>query len=887
MVVNEDYCSLVRGVNSLDLSGDSFPCKLLLDGDSAFPVIVSSSRDVLIAASRYGKGRVVVTAHESYLDRQQLTTFLQNAVTWLMPSPGSVIGVQSYLDLLAQTLSAAGCAVERTSGLKTGLGVLCISGYDDHDAQNIISFVREGGGLLIGAQAWYWSYSHKEENVLHNFPGNKITSVCGIYFTGAYGETAKINVSPEIPRGLVYVPTNFSSDLKHLLLDVSHLNISGEALPSELLLHGSFAFPIGLTDLNQCFLAATYHGKGRVVVGTHETHLSSPQLQTFVLNAISWLAIGKKGPTGVNSSLTQLYQLLQQKNIPSKVTNLVSDIGVYCCDSYSDNEAEAIQQFVAEGGGLLIAGHAWYWSSKNFEREVVSDYPGNKIINKFGISILASTAKQGNYNIRNPDESSKLYNFRMALSQYLNNLQTVDDLKPPLSHWLSIFKQHVCKFMRLPGSPLISSIQQELIEIIQRCEIPNISKQNPVSGGSKEALLASLIHEICDLNMESSVTVLIDGTNPGHNVWRSTGLYLPPRRTATLVFPATMMGKGLQVQVGCQTDDLSNAETLFRAPLVTHKVGVVTERTSVSCVWGGLLYIIVKAKSQLGVFPVKVHGAKRAPTFIHGQTSLSSWKDMIHHSTSPWAELITENIILTVPTDSIRSLEDPNPVLSLWNKIMIAIADLSATPRKYLRPERFVADVQISAGWMHAGYPIMCHLESIGDLTDVQNMQRSGIWGPSHELGHNQQRNEWEIYPNTTEATCNLWSVYVNETVLGIPREKAHGDLNPSIRSHRVNMYQQNGAKLEDWHAWTALETYLQLQEGFGWDPFKKLFAQYQTMTGVPSDNGSKMNLWAELFSQAVQRNLAPFFTAWGWPIDPETSRKLSVLPMWENNPMK
>ncbi|XP_053569198.1 TRPM8 channel-associated factor homolog [Bombina bombina] len=895
MVANEDYRSLVQGVNSLDFSGDNIPCKLLLDGDSAFPVIVTPAKDVLIAASRYGKGRVVVTAHESYLDRQQLTTFLQNVVSWLEPSPGSVIGVQSNLDLLAQTLSAVDCTVERTSGLKPGLGVLCISGYDDHEAQSIISFVREGGGLLIGAQAWNWSYSHKEENVLLKFPGNKITSVSGVYFTSVYGEKGIFNVSPEMPRGPFYMPTDFSSDLKHLLQGVSHLNISGEALPSELLLHGALTFPIGLSGTNQCFLAGAYYGKGRVVVGTHESQLSSPQLQQFILNAISWLDKGRKGQIGVNKSVQNLYKLLQQENVPSKVTNLVADISVYCCDSYSNHEAEAIQKFVAEGGGLFIAGHAWYWSYQNSSREVLSDYPGNKILNKLGISILTSTVKQDNYKALNPDEASKCYIFRKALSQLLIDLKSGADFKPPLSYWLPRFRQDVSRFMRLPGGPLISAIQQKLIHRMQNCEMPNISKQCPVESGSKEALMVCLAYEVSCLSVDSqeldenysSVTVQIDGTNPGHDAWRSTGLYLPPRRTATLLFPATVMGKGLEVQVGCHTDDLSSADKLCRAPVVTRRLCVDCEKMSVSCFWGGLLYIIVKEKKELGMIPVTVYGAEPAPTFIHGQTTLSSWKDMISHSLSPWSELITENIILTVPTDSVRSLEDPEPLLSLWDKCMNAITDLAASSKKFPRPERFVTDVQISAGWMHAGYPIMCHLESAGELTNIQNIQRSGFWGPIHELGHNQQQNVWEFPSHTTEATCNLWSVYVHETVLGIPRDRAHPDLKPDERSKRMKTYLQNGAKLKDWSVWTALETYLQLQEAFSWDPFKKLFAEYQTMPGIKNENNYKMNLWSQKFSQAVQKNLAPFFKAWGWPLEDETCKQLSALPEWENNPMK
>ena len=114
-------------------------------------------------------------------------------------------------------------------------------------------------------------------------------------------------------------------------------------------------------------------------------------------------------------------------------------------------------------------------------------------------------------------------------------------------------------------------------------------------------------------------------------------------------------------------------------------------------------------------------------------------------------------------------------------------------------------------GWMHAGYPIMCHLESVQELINEKLIRTKGLWGPVHELGRNQQRQEWEFPPHTTEATCNLWSVYVHETVLGIPRAQAHPALSPPERETRIKTHLKTGAPLCDWGVWTALETYLQV----------------------------------------------------------------------------
>uniref|UniRef100_A0A672MIQ2 Peptidase M60 domain-containing protein n=1 Tax=Sinocyclocheilus grahami TaxID=75366 RepID=A0A672MIQ2_SINGR len=102
-------------------------------------------------------------------------------------------------------------------------------------------------------------------------------------------------------------------------------------------------------------------------------------------------------------------------------------------------------------------------------------------------------------------------------------------------------------------------------------------------------------------------------------------------------------------------------------------------------------------------------------------------------------------------------------------------ADLAARPGKFPRKKHFYfADVQISHGFMHAGYPIMMHSNSAPALVNVQEAYKSGIWGAIHELGHNQQLGVWEFPPHTTECTCNLWSVYAHEEVLGLNRSNAH-----------------------------------------------------------------------------------------------------------------
>ncbi|XP_073435431.1 TRPM8 channel-associated factor homolog isoform X2 [Dendrobates tinctorius] len=895
MSSSKDYKSLVKGIKNLDFSGDSVPCSLLLIGDTAFPVVVSPAKHVLIAASKYGKGRLIAMAHETFLDQPQFMDFLKNAISWLKPSSDAVIGVDTNFNNLEKTLSASGHKVEKITGLKEDLGILCTTGYDEAQADDIISFVKEGGGLLIGAQPSDWASKNKSDKVLFNFPGNKIISVSGMYFTETSGENENVKINDQMPLTPWYNDVDFSAEQNTFLQDVTNLDLMGPSIPSEILLHGPLTFPVGMTDDFQCFAGAAFYGRGRVVVEGHESYFDKPELKTFFMNALSWLGTGRNGKIGVNKSLKVLSEVLENEGLPYVISDLDPELSVYCCGAYNDNEGEKIQQFVAEGGSLLIGGQAWYWSYSN--PDVVSQYPGNKIINKFGITILSRTIQRKVYRALDPQTAAYTYKFLRALYQLLRDVKSGAEPKPPLSSWLIQFRNDVANFLKLPASPLISSIKKELADLVHGCTLPNVSKENPVKNSSIDAFIMSLAFEVsclddpklCNFQCADTdvVTVQIDATNEGKDAWRSTGLYLPPERSVTFIFPVSAVEKGLQVQVGCHSDDLSSAKELCRAPVVVNKKDVVNEKVVISNVWGGLLYVIVKGKSQLGIVPVTVYGAERAPTFIKGQTNLLSWLDIIRNYPATWAELIAENIILSVPSDVIRSLDDPEALLSQWDSLMKGVSELAAIPEKFPRPERIVSDVQISAGSMHAGYPIMCQIPAASHLINLEAITKEGVWGAIHELGHNQQKRAWEFPPHTTEATCNLWSVYVHENVLGISRDKAHSDLIPEKREARIREYLKNGANLKGWHVWTALETYLQLQEAFGWEPFKRLFADYQTMPRGSNDKTVKMNLWAEKFSQAVNKNLSEFFKTWGWPIDEDTSQKLSDLPSWDEDPMK
>lgn len=97
--------------------------------------------------------------------------------------------------------------------------------------------------------------------------------------------------------------------------------------------------------------------------------------------------------------------------------------------------------------------------------------------------------------------------------------------------------------------------------------------------------------------------------------------------------------------------------------------------------------------------------------------------------------------------------------------------------------------------------------------------------------------------------------------------------------------YFAGGSDFDKWKSdpFLALAMYIQMQEEFGWEPFKKLFSEYR---GLPDDqrpktDDQKRDQWMVRFSRTVGRNLGPFFQAWGVPTSEEARASIAELPVW------
>lgn len=81
-----------------------------------------------------------------------------------------------------------------------GAGVYVTDAYSvKHVAKDLVAFVRNGGGVLIGARPGTGFTPTPQQIHLSQFGGNKVSAVAGIYFTERYGQAECLTITPQVP----------------------------------------------------------------------------------------------------------------------------------------------------------------------------------------------------------------------------------------------------------------------------------------------------------------------------------------------------------------------------------------------------------------------------------------------------------------------------------------------------------------------------------------------------------------------------------------------------------------------------------------------------------------------------------------------------------------
>jgi hypothetical protein len=716
-----------------------------------------------------------------------------------------------------------------------------------------------------------------------------------------------------------------AEDVAAILQGVTELDLGG-SLPSRLIPFGDGACPV-LADPDGAIAGASARlGAGRLAQLGHEGLLTGASGKgahgpLLVQNLARWAAGGKDAPViGVEKDMRGVITTLEAAGLSAELVEADALDGLDLFIAYAPAERDAdeiaaLQAFVADGGGLITAGHAWWWA---YERgasaaEVAEQHPANKLLLSAGILVSAETTGDGALTVAEPLALLHAGRALGAIEAHLADTTPLvmadqrvaaDTVGAAVRNLPLDYDAYFDAVRRLldEGEPMVPTesaplkVSQRPIEALLVTVWSRFAAELPAEELS--AIPSEFPGEVSAAAPRGTQTVTVRAAYAGRDadywysdaadpLWLSLGVYAAPGEALTVQIPAAWAGRGLKAQIGAHTDTLWHLDEWQRHPEITRAYDLDSAQTLIASAFGGPVYLTVPGGLDLGVGEITLDGGLPMPHFVAGETDPAAFLAEAAQGLTPLAELGSDRFVLTVPTADLAALTDPAGLMALWDEVLDADADLAAISRDRARPERFAIDVQISAGWMHSGYPLMGY-DYGAAMVDLPALSLIGDWGAFHELGHNHQFGPANL-PGTTECTVNLWSVYAMEEVIGLDRGLAHSALDPSARQETLDAYLDGGADYwADWSVWTCLETYLQLQEAFGWDLFITMNAAHLGMPTAsrPDTDQERIDELVILSSETVGLDLTGFYLAWGFPLSAYVEPELAHLPPWTDHPL-
>lgn len=695
---------------------------------------------------------------------------------------------------------------------------------------------------------------------------------------------------------------------------------------------GESAFVVAVNPRTSPIIAASRFEEGRVVAAGMSEYLdftgADTVESTLTRNILTWLteeqsvsyedALDGKEKVGVVTNLS----IEVSDDLPLELTKVDNWLDVPLDPStyqvaYVDNfehplngeEVQKLLDYIQSGGAVLFAHKGWVfelypqqWMEEQTPNPRLYDYGIQRLLNEVGISLMNNIAaaedetfsplsydRANNYHILTLLEQSK------DVEEGILPIEQIDIGYPGMSDEEK--KQLLATningtIVRLSSvSPLLEQIREDANEL-------DVSW--PFDKGNRPYSSALLSYQVSQASLDREQTksqfadhfpgkvpaetpvvenqeVLINFDYndlsylrmlypPGQ--WHSTGLYVPAGSVITIDVPEGI--ENLDVQVGAHTDDLMHLSTWERVPVIALRDELQPGTNEIMSPYGGLLYFIpTEAASGLET-TVSVSGAVQAPYFVHGETKNDEWNDTIKSYQAPWAEFQGEHMILTLPAEVAKNVDDPEALMTQWDQMIEKYNQLvGVSPDQSLphlspdRQHRIVSDIQISAGYMHAGYPIMIPIE--GEAEEMVDISKGylGNWGFWHELGHEYQQSPW-TWGDIIEVSVNIHSLHIQD-YFGLESRLLTKDNEGKDHYDKAFEFLENddpNKTYTDNDLFERLVLFAQLQHAYGWDFYTDLHIAYRELEQerLPNTDQEKRDRLVYMVSTISGENLLSFF---------------------------
>ncbi len=685
--------------------------------------------------------------------------------------------------------------------------------------------------------------------------------------------------------------------------------------PGPIGIWGNIAFPIlsapDKDGVEMAVAAAAGYAKGRIILFGHNSFLDGGiggDHAQLMKNCVKWAGNREKPRVGLKGSNAIAFYKQQGSDVESvteltpKQLNEYDVVIVNMQGVVSNEEGAAVAEFVKGGGGFIGGMTGWAFDQTSGGKDLAVSHGLNQAIMAAGVAITDMSAF----------DNLRRFEARFELPQMMNASDAIASIKkqreggPALDAAAMKQGTNAIQLAMASQPPGRNNLQTTVL-----AALGNAGADSAIP--TKQAPLTSDKHatQRLRLGMETRVLRLASGEgvapHPAHeafpgkvpadaeritsevkvipsiNGWTSTGLYAAAGETITVTLPENLADKGYAVRIGCHSDTLYHLDKWERAPDITRSVPLTTSTTATSSAFGGLIYIEVPSRAKDdATFTATIQNGVPAPLFVLGVDDDAKWKE-IRQRPAPWAEMACDKMIISFPREVAQAINNPTELMQFWKAVVEAQDEITNQAAERTRPERIVADAQISAGYMHSGYPIMIPTSAGPEMTTLTRLKFPG-WGFYHEIGHNHQRRTF-TFDGTGEVTNNVIGMYCYEAVLKKDWLIGHGGITEESRKDHIKKIKAAKDKWQTWKSdpFLALTTYIQLIQEFGWESWRKYLHSFDGTEYGPEPKGDDeaRDQFLIRYSKIANKNLGPFFDFWGIPVSSSAKAEVSKLDAW------
>jgi len=645
-------------------------------------------------------------------------------------------------------------------------------------------------------------------------------------------------------------------------------------------------------------IAAATYGKGRVVVLGHGSILNKPGNEEMSKTLFRWVHQSRK-PIGLFTNIPINPAFGEPKSFGSisSLKTAIDQCGTLVMgQAPADGDPAAIDlldKYVQSGGSLVLTGPAWGWLQLNPGKQLSTDHSGQLLLAKMGLGFADGTIdpdRQGQIELfpAKPahhvakalamfrskrvllPEESKLVG--ETLESALGALTADNPIQKQLDGLLNADQRDIrpTKAKPLSTEQFQLRLAAQYFDKTWRTLPPEEVKAHPASEDFPGPVSSS---------EREDLSVKIGGKT---RRWWSTGAYAAPGELITVRLPQELQGLGIRLRIGGHNDTLWHLEKWERFPSIALEVPIKNGVAKAANPFGGLVYLV--SNKALPVGTVEFEHVVAAPVYILGRTTATQWAKL-KNSAAPYGEVVANNCAVSVPSSVLKTLADPKPVAEYWDEVVQQV-ELLYSVKPGTTEERYQVDRQISAGYMHSGYPIMTWEDVSAKFVDINILRgKDGDtnWGFYHEIGHNFQRPSW-TWNGWGETTNNLYSLFGCEHFNG-DLSGGHGAMKQDKREERMKAVLAAPGKeayfeKDPWYGLTFLRA---IREEFGWQPFQTLFAEFRDLprSEQPKNEDEKHDQFLVRMSRILKRDLSRYFEIWGVKNSAEAKAKCSQYQAW------